>query len=712
MSYEPTYTRPYEGGYKNRPSEETPEMAEFINKRDDTLLKIEAFLKDLDLSGLGSEYALLSEAGYSLDVSMDDYYVLTISLKNKAGNVLSSKNVDLPIESMIIDVDYADGFITFTLQNGNTLDVSIIDIVSGLVPTTRTIAGLDLEDDITVAELKSALGISSGGSSDAGTLDVTDKITPNPDITFTDLKYEAIQIGNAVFLTFTIQREGGTVGTAYDVFSIDESILPNETHSNIVYGAGAATNAVVKATNAGVVTFNGGGWGQGSIQWFTDASTTEIDKTTGGELKPWLYDTSGEEVLVGVYNGKPLYRKCVYIDALPSTVTSGNYAHGIENIDTIYNYGGVVLWKETGVVSNLNAAQITNKVLNTEASFYCTVDHTKIVIYVGLDRSNCAAYVTIEYTKTTDAEGSGNSLTPYGIFNAKLDGIEEDIDAILADLEIKLITTTYTDIKSEGKYYLGLDCTDKPSSNACFVLALEHPTISGYLGLFALDVITNTLYTNTYQSTSGWSGWDDKASLSYVRLINGTNSGIGTDVVDWFENNAPEGISVKKISNPINAYITTESWFTFYKISKYGRIEQRPINSDKLFVKPYSNGNWLEWDEYVKKSEVAALMVVSSIDVTPDSLIESITFRRRGNVGQIVFGKLISEVEIGATVNIGTIPEGYIPMASQMGVIPVTVGTSHCSMYVGVNSSGTLSVRFMQDIPVNTQLYGLFTYMI
>jgi hypothetical protein len=56
-------------------------MAEFINKRDDTLLKIEAFLKDLDLSSLGADYALLSAAGYSLDLSMDDYYVLTISLK-------------------------------------------------------------------------------------------------------------------------------------------------------------------------------------------------------------------------------------------------------------------------------------------------------------------------------------------------------------------------------------------------------------------------------------------------------------------------------------------------------------------------------------------------------------------------------------------------------------------------------------------------------
>lgn len=163
MTYIAEYTRPYENGYVNLPSKETPEMAEFMNKRDDTLLKIEAFLKDLDLSSLGKEYALLSEAGYSLDLSMDDYYVLTISLKNKAGTVLSSKSVDLPIESMIINVGYDEntGILTMYLQNGQTLDVNISSLVRGLVPDTRTIAGLDLKDDITKEELQNALNITN-----------------------------------------------------------------------------------------------------------------------------------------------------------------------------------------------------------------------------------------------------------------------------------------------------------------------------------------------------------------------------------------------------------------------------------------------------------------------------------------------------------------------------------------------------------------------
>ncbi len=155
MAYNAEYQRPYEGGYVNLPSEETPEKAEFMNARDDTIIKIEQFLANLDLSGLGSDYALLSEAGCSLGLNIDSNYIMTISLKNKAGAVLDSKNIDFPIESSIIDIDYADGNLILTLQNGNSVSVGISDIVRGLVPTTRRIAGIDLADDITAEELVS-----------------------------------------------------------------------------------------------------------------------------------------------------------------------------------------------------------------------------------------------------------------------------------------------------------------------------------------------------------------------------------------------------------------------------------------------------------------------------------------------------------------------------------------------------------------------------
>lgn len=146
----------YLNGWENQPSENTPIMGEALDAYDNTLVNIERFLTNLDVSCLGGDYALLTEAGYSLSLSIDNNYVMTISLKNKAGEVLDSKQIDFPIESMVVNATYANGVVTFTLQNGNVLDVDISDLVRGLVPTSRKIAGVDLEDDITTKELVEA----------------------------------------------------------------------------------------------------------------------------------------------------------------------------------------------------------------------------------------------------------------------------------------------------------------------------------------------------------------------------------------------------------------------------------------------------------------------------------------------------------------------------------------------------------------------------
>lgn len=104
-------------------------------------------------------YALVQNAGYSLGLNIDSDYVMTIELKNASGNVLSTQNIDFPIESMVVNASYADGELTLTLQNGQELTVDISSIVNGLVNDTFTIAGIDMKDNITKEELASALGV-------------------------------------------------------------------------------------------------------------------------------------------------------------------------------------------------------------------------------------------------------------------------------------------------------------------------------------------------------------------------------------------------------------------------------------------------------------------------------------------------------------------------------------------------------------------------
>lgn len=117
-------------------------------------------------------YSLVTDTGNKISMSIDDEYDLVVSLLDKNDNVLSTQDIDLPIESMIVDATYANGILTLTLQNGNTVDVDISDIVSGLVPDSRTVNGHALSSDVTITAQD--LGLATVATSGSYT-DLTDK---------------------------------------------------------------------------------------------------------------------------------------------------------------------------------------------------------------------------------------------------------------------------------------------------------------------------------------------------------------------------------------------------------------------------------------------------------------------------------------------------------------------------------------------------------
>ena len=109
-----------------------------------------------------ANYTPTDGVGAEIAVSMDSSYNLTVSLKNAESETLGSDTVNLPLESMVVGGAYADGVLTLTLNNGETLDIPISDIIDGLVSESRTIAGLPLTSDITTAQMLSALGGEGG----------------------------------------------------------------------------------------------------------------------------------------------------------------------------------------------------------------------------------------------------------------------------------------------------------------------------------------------------------------------------------------------------------------------------------------------------------------------------------------------------------------------------------------------------------------------
>lgn len=85
-------------------------------------------------------YALVGEAGARivLNISATDYK-MTATLLDKDGNTISTSNViDLPLESMVVSGSYDSTTkkVILTLQNGNTVEFSIADLVDGLVSFT------------------------------------------------------------------------------------------------------------------------------------------------------------------------------------------------------------------------------------------------------------------------------------------------------------------------------------------------------------------------------------------------------------------------------------------------------------------------------------------------------------------------------------------------------------------------------------------------
>ena len=121
-----------------------------------------------DVSTALEPYSLTIDTGSKLSLSMDSDYKLTIALLNASDTTLDSKVIDLPIESMIVNASYASGVLTLTLQNGQTISVDISDIVSGLVPDSRTVNGhaLDADIDITASDLSLAAVAETGDYDD------------------------------------------------------------------------------------------------------------------------------------------------------------------------------------------------------------------------------------------------------------------------------------------------------------------------------------------------------------------------------------------------------------------------------------------------------------------------------------------------------------------------------------------------------------------
>lgn len=94
-----------------------------------------------------------SAYAHSLEVTINsETYVVTATLKNTEGDTLGTpQTIDLPLETMVVNGTYDNTTkkVILTLKNGNTVEFSVADLVSGLQTeiTSSSKLNSDLVDD-------------------------------------------------------------------------------------------------------------------------------------------------------------------------------------------------------------------------------------------------------------------------------------------------------------------------------------------------------------------------------------------------------------------------------------------------------------------------------------------------------------------------------------------------------------------------------------
>lgn len=142
----------------------------------DIVLKMSDLQNDANLATT----SYVDATGHKLSLSMNTTtYVLTINLLDKNENVIDTQTVDLPLEELVVSGSYdaTNRKIVLTLKSGDTIDIPVSNLLTGLVNATRRVGSNDLSADITATQLfndiKDLTGTFTNKSIDADDNDIS-----------------------------------------------------------------------------------------------------------------------------------------------------------------------------------------------------------------------------------------------------------------------------------------------------------------------------------------------------------------------------------------------------------------------------------------------------------------------------------------------------------------------------------------------------------
>lgn len=195
----------------------------------------------------------------------------------------------------------------------------------------------------------------------------------------------------------------------YDTSTVYGWMAFPETDGRSISGsATTVTFAVYSVVNT--ITINMKGAGVGVFKGQPYVLTVQYTKTTDSANSFNFSDAndySTTEKIVGTWiDGSKLYQKTVDFGALGNNTTAQK-AHGISNLKYIVEMKGMIYRTDTTSFYPLARPSTYGGYSSTpenllKGQIEPTADATYIYIGTGSDRTNCKAYVTLRYTKTTE----------------------------------------------------------------------------------------------------------------------------------------------------------------------------------------------------------------------------------------------------------------------------------------------------------------------
>ena len=237
-----------------------------------------------------TNYTLKTNTGSLIGLEINQTtYVVTLSLKDQDGNVISTDTIDLPLENVVVSGSYdsTNQKIVLTLQSGDTVDIPVGALVSGLQSeiTSQNKLASDLIDD------------SNSGNKFVTT---SEKQTwnnkydkPNSGIPKTDLASTVqTSLGKADTALQSISSSDVTSALGYTPYN---STNPNGYTSNVGTITGITMNGVSKGTS-GVVDLGTVITSHQDISGKLDTSKVKnTNSTTAGDV----YDVTYINTMLG-----------------------------------------------------------------------------------------------------------------------------------------------------------------------------------------------------------------------------------------------------------------------------------------------------------------------------------------------------------------------------------------------------------------------------